>query len=102
MKPKIEQRKIDHIAINLNQDVSSAITTGLEKYQLLHCALPELDLTEVDTSSTIFGKKLAFPILISSMTGGTEEAEKINRNLAVCAQHFKLSMGIGSQRAGLD
>ena len=69
---------------------------------LLHCALPELDLAEVDTSSIVFEKKLAFPILISSMTGGTEEAERINRNLAVCAQYFKFSMGIGSQRAGLE
>jgi len=102
MKPKIVQRKKDHIAINLNKDVNSAISTGLEKYQLQHCALPELDLTEVDTSLTLFGKNLAFPILISSMTGGTEEAEKINRNLAVCAQSLKFSMGIGSQRAGLE
>ena len=102
MKPKIEQRKKDHIAINLNQDVNSAITSGLEKYHLLHCALPELDLAEVDASSIFFEKKLAYPILISSMTGGTKEAESINRNLAVCAQFFKFSMGIGSQRAGLE
>ncbi len=102
MKPKIEQRKKDHIAINLKQDVSSAITSGFEKYHLLHCALPEFNLLEIDTSSLFFEKKLAFPILISSMTGGTEEAERINRNLAVCAQSFGLSMGIGSQRAGLE
>ena len=102
MKPKIEQRKKDHITINLNQEVNSAITSGLEKYHLLHCALPEIDLVNIDTSSIFFEKKLAFPILISSMTGGTKEAEKINRNLAVCAQTFKLSMGMGSQRAGLE
>lgn len=102
MKPKIEQRKKDHIAINLNQEVNSAITSGLEKFRLLHCALPELNLVEVNTSSVFFEKKLAFPILISSMTGGTDEAERINRNLAVCAQSLKFSMGIGSQRVGLE
>ena len=102
MKPIIEQRKKDHIAINLEEEVYSAISTGLEKFRLLHCALPEIDLKEIDTSSTFFGKKLAFPILISSMTGGTREAEKINRNLAICAQSFRLPMGVGSQRAGLE
>jgi len=102
MKPIIEQRKNDHIAINLNKEVSSAVLTGLEKYQFLHCALPELDLANVNTSSIFFEKKLAFPILISSMTGGTKEAERINRNLAICAQSFGLSMGIGSQRAGIE
>jgi isopentenyl-diphosphate delta-isomerase len=102
MNPIIEQRKQDHIAINISQEVNSAITSGLEKYQLLHCALPELNLTDVDAASTFFRKKLAFPILISSMTGGTREAEKINRNLAICAQSFHFSMGIGSQRAGLE
>lgn len=102
MKPKIEHRKRDHIKINLNQEVNSSITTGLEKYSFLHCALPELDLANIDTSTLFFGKKLAFPILISSMTGGTEEAERINRNLAICAQSYGLSMGIGSQRAGLE
>ena len=55
------------------------------------------------TASSLFlGKKIAFPILISSMTGGTEETEKINRNLAICAQSFGFSMGVGSQRAGIE
>ena len=102
MKPPIEQRKKDHIAINLDQEVKSAQTTGLERYQLLHCALPELSLAEVDTASNFFKNKLSYPILISSMTGGTKEAEKINKNLATCAQSFQLAMGMGSQRVGLE
>ena len=100
--PQTEQRKKDHILINLKKEVNSALTNGLEKYQFLHCALPELDLADVDTASTFFNKPFSFPILISSMTGGTREAEKINRNLAVIAQSFKLGMGVGSQRAGLE
>ncbi|MCJ7519247.1 MAG: type 2 isopentenyl-diphosphate Delta-isomerase [Anaerolineaceae bacterium] len=100
--PQIEQRKKDHIAINLNKDINSDLTNGLEKYQLLHCALPELDLVDVDASSTFFNKLLSYPVLISSMTGGTKESEKINRNLAHNAQSFHLAMGVGSQRAGLE
>ncbi len=102
MKPQTEQRKIDHIAINLNQEVNSGITTGLEKYHLLHCALPELDIAEIDPSSFFLERKLSFPILISSMTGGSAQSEKINRNLAICAQTFGFAMGTGSQRVGLE
>ena len=100
--PQTEQRKKDHIMINLDQEVNSALTNGLEKYQFFHCALPELDLDDVDTSTTFFNKPLSFPFLISSMTGGTKEAENINRNLALTAQSFKLAMGVGSQRVGLE
>lgn len=102
MNTQIEKRKKDHIAINLNQDVESGLSNGLEKYRLQHCALPEIDLAEIDTRSVFLKKELTFPILISSMTGGTKEAERINQNLAVCAQAFHLAMGVGSQRAGLE
>ena len=67
----IDQRKADHIKINLEKDVRSALTTGLEKYHFIHEALPELDLKEIDTSLSLFGKQLSAPILISSMTGGS-------------------------------
>src|SRR5260370_12708516 len=67
----IDQRKADHIKINLEQDVRSALTSGLEKYHFVHEALPELDLNRIDTSLSLFVKKLNSPILISSMTGCT-------------------------------
>ena len=82
----IDQRKADHIKINLEQDVRSALTTGLENYHFTHEALPELDLNRLDTSLSLFGKTLASPTLISSMTGGTDEAETINLRLAEAAQ----------------
>jgi isopentenyl-diphosphate delta-isomerase len=98
----IETRKSDHIKINLEQDVRSGLTNGLERYQFTHEALPELDLDNVDTSLSLFGKKLAAPILISSMTGGTEQAGQINLHLAEAAQEFHVAMGVGSQRAALE
>lgn len=99
---KIDQRKADHIKINLEKDVRSALTTGLENYHFIHEALPELDLEEVDTSLTLFGRDLAAPILVSSMTGGTADAETLNLRLAEAAQEMKLAMGVGSQRAALE
>ena len=98
----IEERKADHIKINLEQDVRSALTTGLENYHFVHEALPELDLERIDPGLRLFGKKLAAPILISSMTGGTEEAGEINQRLAEAAQEVGVAMGVGSQRAALE
>ena len=98
----IEERKSDHIKINLEQDVRSALTTGLENYHFVHEALPELDLDRIDTSLNLFGKQLAAPLLISSMTGGTEEAGQINQRLAEAAQEVGVAMGVGSQRAALE
>jgi isopentenyl-diphosphate delta-isomerase len=98
----IEKRKADHIKINLEQDVRSALTTGLENYHFTHEALPELDLARIDPSLSLFGKRLDAPILISSMTGGTEEAGQINQRLAEAAQEVGVAMGVGSQRAALE
>jgi isopentenyl-diphosphate delta-isomerase len=98
----IVKRKADHIKINLEQDVRSGLTSGLEHYRFVHEALPEVDLESVDTTLTLFGKLLNAPILISSMTGGTEEAKTINRRLAEAAQEMHLAMGVGSQRAAID
>jgi isopentenyl-diphosphate delta-isomerase len=100
---KTGQRKADHIRINLEEDVQfPTLTTGLEHYRFVHQALPELDLDEVDTSSTLFGKPLAAPLLISSMTGGTEQARTLNMRLAEAAQAHGIAMGIGSQRVAVE
>ena len=98
----IDQRKADHIKINLEQDVRSALTTGLENYRFVHEALPEADLNRLDTSLSLFGKTLASPTLVSSMTGGTDKAETINLRLAEAAQECGIAMGVGSQRAAIE
>ncbi len=98
-----EQRKADHIRINLEEDVNfRQLTTGLERYHFLPQALPDLDLAEVDTSLTFLDKSLRLPLLISSMTGGTEKAALINRRLARAAEAGGIAMGVGSQRAALE
>ncbi len=95
-------RKADHIRINLEEDVASAITTGLERFQFAHQALPELNLEAVDLSQEMFGRRIRLPILISSMTGGTDEAGLINMTLAKAAEATGVAMGLGSQRAALE
>jgi len=98
-----ERRKADHIRINLEEDVQfPRLTTGLERYRFVHEALPELDLAAVDTSVTLFGKRLSAPLLVSSMTGGTQMAETLNFRLAEVAQERQIAMGVGSQRAAIE
>ena len=98
----IDQRKADHIKINLEQDVRSGLTSGLENYRFIHEALPELDLERINPTLSLFGKKLNSPILISSMTGGTDASKTINMRLAQAAQECGLAMGVGSQRAAIE
>jgi isopentenyl-diphosphate delta-isomerase len=98
----LEQRKADHIRINLDENVDSYLTTGLEKYRFVHQATPELDLSAVDMTTALFGRTLRAPLLISSMTGGTQRAREINRRLARAAQAHRIAMGLGSQRAAIQ
>jgi isopentenyl-diphosphate delta-isomerase len=98
----ISERKSNHIRINLEEDVKSGLTNGLERFHFVHQALPELDLERIDLSQELFGKQIAAPILISSMTGGTQDAANINQTLAKAAQVTGVAMGVGSQRAGLE
>ena len=98
----VSSRKADHIRINLEEDVRSELTTGLERLRFEHDALPELDMGALQTDLVFLGKKLAAPLLISSMTGGTAAAGQINRALAQAAQHTGVGMGLGSLRAALE
>ena len=98
----ISKRKSDHIRINLHEDVQSGLSNGLENYLFTHEALPEINFSDIKTGVELFGKSLSIPILISSMTGGTSEAEKLNINLAQAAQECRIAMGVGSQRAAIE
>ncbi len=99
MSDRIQDRKVDHLTLCAERDVAfRERTTLLEQVQLVHQALPELSWDEVDVSVELCGKKLSSPVYVSGMTGGTEEAERINRDLAQAAQALGIAMGLGSQR----
>jgi len=96
------KRKADHIRICLTTDVQSHVSAGFEDIHLVHEALPEISLTEIDTTTNIFGHKLSSPIIIAGMTGGTRKAAKINATLAEAAEKLGLGMGVGSQRIAIE
>ncbi|NEO31764.1 MAG: type 2 isopentenyl-diphosphate Delta-isomerase, partial [Symploca sp. SIO3C6] len=98
-----QTRKADHLRICLDEDVQfHTQTNGLEKYRFTHCCLPELNRSEIDITTKFLGKSLGAPLLISSMTGGTQQAKTINFRLAEVAQNYKLAMGVGSQRIAVE
>ena len=98
----IKQRKKDGIDIPLNNNVQARSTsTYLEHVKLIHNALPELDYDDIDTSTGFLGHRFSAPIMIDSMTGGTDEATVINGRLGELAEKYGFGMGLGSQRAGL-
>ncbi len=102
MRTATEARKSRHLDICLEDDVASTLDAGFAGVRLRHEAVPECALDDVDTSTLFLGKRLAAPVVISSMTGGTERARAINFNLAVAAERAGVALGLGSQRAALE
>ncbi len=98
---EIKQRKIEHVTTSLYNDVSAPQSASWSDVRLIHQALPEVDLDEIDTSVTFLGRSLRQPVLVSSLTGGHPDVAGINSRLAAVAEEYGLAMGVGSQRAAL-
>ncbi len=99
----MSQRKQGHIDAVLSGMANARDTTaGFERVRFEHCALPELDLADIDLSTEFLGKTLRRPFLISSMTGGHVHAARINAVLAEAAQSLGIALGVGSQRVALS
>jgi len=97
-----ETRKSRHLDICLEDDVASTLDAGFARVRLRHEALPEMAIEDIETSFSLFGKMLRAPIVISSMTGGTNRAGAINRNLAEAAERAGVALALGSQRAAIE
>ncbi|MGN8647162.1 type 2 isopentenyl-diphosphate Delta-isomerase [Gracilibacillus sp. HCP3S3_G5_1] len=103
MTDKIHNRKSEHIELSLTEEaLGEGVTNGFDQYRFQHNALPEIDFEAIDISSTFFGQSLRTPFLISSMTGGAEMAEMINRNLATAAEQQGWIFALGSTRVMLE
>lgn len=94
-------RKADHLRLARDRRMQLE-GSYFELWTLEHRALPEIDFEEIDTGVRFLGKRLSAPLLISCMTGGTEEATRINRNLARAAEVTGIALGVGSQRRALE
>ncbi|WNG19130.1 type 2 isopentenyl-diphosphate Delta-isomerase [Cystobacter fuscus] len=94
------KRKDAHLDLCATGDVEPlGNSTLLEDVRLVHCAMPELSVDEVNLTTEFLGKTVRYPLLITGMTGGTERAGVVNRDLALLAERHGLAFGVGSQRA---
>jgi isopentenyl-diphosphate delta-isomerase len=101
-RSQTESRKKDHVDLVSSKGAQYRKTTGLERAELIHNALPEVSFDSIDLSSKFLGKTVRFPVLITAMTGGYGDAERINKALAASAQKHGLAFGVGSQRAMIE
>jgi len=100
---KTRGRKNDHLEICLREGVQARrVTTGFEEIYLVHRALPEVERSKIDLSTTIFKHKFSAPIIVEAITGGVEEAARINAAIAEAVEKLGLGMGVGSQRAAIE
>lgn len=100
MPDGISERKRAHLELCADGEVEyQRKTTLLDEVDLVHEALPELATSDLSTETTLLGKTLRAPLLITGMTGGTSEATAINRDLAMVAEAHGIAFGLGSQRA---
>lgn len=95
------QRKLDHINIVLEKDVDDNLSVW-DEYDLPYTTLPETDLEDVKTDVEFLWKTLSFPFIISSMTGGPEKGEMINRHLAEASEQAWVALGLGSMRVVIE
>jgi isopentenyl-diphosphate delta-isomerase len=101
-RPPISSRKQEHVELTIGRDVTfRQKTAGFERWEFQHNALPELDLSDIDPRTRFLGKELSLPLMITGMTGGYDDARRINRNLAAVCAERGLAMGVGSQRQAI-
>ncbi|MCW8886939.1 MAG: type 2 isopentenyl-diphosphate Delta-isomerase [Motiliproteus sp.] len=99
MSDLTNNRKVEHIRIIESDAETDRQRRYFDRIHLRHRGLPELSLADIDPSCDFLGKKLSFPLLISSMTGGDHElVRRINQNLALAAEQTQVAMAVGSQR----
>ncbi len=94
-------RKAEHIRLALDAG-NQAGRSFFDDYAFEHQALPEIALDDIDLSVEFLGKRIEAPLLVSCMTGGTEAAGEINRNLARAAEDRRIALGVGSQRKAIE
>lgn len=97
------RRKRQHVDLVLNRDAGfQAKTAGFERWEFEHNALPELNFSRVDCTTSFLTKRLSMPLMVSCMTGGYRNAHAINRQLAEVCEELQIAMGVGSQRQALE
>lgn len=100
MTSQQSHRKDEHVSLAEKFHQSSE-TSSFNQVRILHQSLPELGLSDVDPTTNFAGRKIAYPILIEAMTGGSERTGRLNAQIAQLAAAAHLPMAVGSQSVAL-
>ena len=95
------RRKIEQLRICLEEEVERR-TRSFDEVFLVHNALPEVSIAEIETHVEFLSHSLDVPLMIASMTGGHPETKVLNRIFASVAEREGIGIGVGSQRAALE
>jgi isopentenyl-diphosphate delta-isomerase len=97
------QRKAEHLDLAARKEVEPEETDPLFScVRLVHRALPELSTSDIELGVDLCGGRLRAPFMVTGMTGGTERAGQVNRDLARAAEEEGVAFGVGSMRILLD
>lgn len=96
-----EQRKQDHIELALMPDNQTESLNAFDHVILSHEALPDLDFDTLTLEGIRFGRTVTKPLMVSSMTAGHRDANRINHHLMEACAASGWAMGVGSQRREL-
>jgi isopentenyl-diphosphate delta-isomerase len=91
-------RKKDHIDLAFRSQTEKSLIDDRFYYEPFIDSHPRNELEPF----AFLAKEMRTPIWVSSMTGGTQLAGKINSNLAKACAEFGMGMGLGSCRSLLD
>ncbi len=94
----MEKRKNDHILLAFQSQMDIKEKDSRFYYEPLLSPHP----TDDSKSFIFLGKEHKIPMWVSSITGGTQLARKINTNLARVCNEFGMGMGLGSCRIILN
>lgn len=100
-KEGVVLKKDQQLKFAVSDTANCLLDAGFSNYAFEHNALPEIDFSEIDTSTKFLGRKLNLPLIISSITGGGSKSAKINKALAGIANDYGLGLAVGSQACAL-
>lgn len=100
MTSQQSHRKDEHVSL-AEKFHQPAENSSFNQVRILHQSLPELALSDVDTTARFAGQQVVYPILIEAMTGGSEQTGKLNAQIAQLAAATHLPMAVGSQSVAL-
>lgn len=100
MTSQHSHRKDEHVSL-AEKFYQSTETSSFDQVRILHQSLPELALSDIDSTTSFEHHQIAYPVMIEAMTGGSERTGQLNAQLAQLAAATHLPMAVGSQSVAL-